>query len=459
MPDPITRRSALHGLLAGAAFSRLAPRTFAAPGSRSPNIVLLLGDDHGILDAGCYGNTICRTPNMDRLAREGLRFTHAFTSAAMCTPTRSMLYTGLFPHRNGADRNHSAISDGVNTMPLYLQPLGYRVALVGKRHIKPQEAFPFEYLAPNNAPARAVDRFLSDVGREPFCLMVCSNDPHAPYKVPKPGREHDPEKIELPPYLVDTPQTRATMDRYYASVEALDDQLGTYLDLLEKHDLAEDTLFIYTSDNGIGFPFGKWTLYDAGLNMPFIARWPGHIDAGATAAAMIQFVDVLPTCIDLAGGTPPNGLDGRSFLPVLLGKKRRHRDVIFGAHTNLGIISGSEYPIRCIRTRTHKYIVNLNHEGRFENVLTQGRETADRTPDPVWLSWLDKAEADLTAAVRVRLYQHRPARELYDLRTDPFELDNMADDPSNRKRVNNMHRRLRQWMAQQNDPLLPRMSP
>jgi len=428
------------------------------PPARKPNFLILVSDDHGTDDAGCYGNAAVRAPNIDKLAAQGLRFTRAFTPTAMCAPSRSALYTGLFPHRNGAHPNHSKVRPGVKSLPHYLSKLGYRVALAGKTHIGPRDAFPFEYMA-----QRGVDAFLAKAGQQPFCLVVATNDPHAPWKKQGPG---DPAKVLIPPYLVDTPETRQAMADYYNSVAALDAQVGQVMAALDKHGLTDHTLFLYASDNGSGFPFTKWTLYDAGIRMPFIVRWPGRVQPGTVTDAMVSFVDVLPTFIEAAGEKPPDDLDGRSFLAVLDGKAKGHRDAIFATHTNKGIISGSEYPVRAIRTRTHKYIVNLNPAGTFKNIVTEGRgggrakakEDDEGGGAAYWLSWRERAKADPKTAERMRLYQHRPAEELYDTAADPFELTNLAADPAHKLLIADLRRQLKAWMSQQNDPLLPRMA-
>jgi len=447
----LSRRDFLRVLIGSTAATAAAPRGGLVVASEKapekPNIVVLLSDDHGILDSGCYGNKVVRTPNIDRLAEEGTRFTAAFTATAMCAPSRSTLYTGLYPHRHGAHPNHSAIRAGVKTLPYYLCELGYLVALAGKRHIKPIRSFPFEYLKLGE-----VDEYLAKVGTGPFCLVIATRDPHGPYKKLPPGEGYAPEEVHVPPYLVDTPETRQIMADYYNSVAALDGQLGEYLEMLRNRGLEENTLFIYTSDNGTGFPFAKWTLYDAGVNVPFIARWPGRIKAGVASDAMISFADVLPTCIEVAGGTPRENLDGISFLPVLDGKKSEHHDLIFGTHTTKGIISGSEFPIRCVRTKSHKYIRNFNPGGAFTNVLTHGRSRREADAALFWKSWLKKAERHSFARERVEKYQHRPAEELYDLRTDPYELKNIAGDPSQRQLLASLRNRLKEWMKQQGDP-------
>ena len=407
------------------------------------NIVLFLADDQSIDDVGCYGNNVIRTPNIDRLAEQGLRFNMAFTPAAMCSPSRSALYTGLYPHRNGCHPNHSRIKTGIKTLPYYLKSLGYRVGLAGKVHVKPKDQFSFEYMG---LKPEQIEKFMTLESGKPFCLIVASHEPHGPHK--KGG--YEPGQIPVPKNKVDTPQTRQQLANYYTDIDLLDEELGRVLDLLGKHSLEQNTLFIYTSDHGYDI-FAKWSCYDAGLHIPFIVRWPGKVKPTTATDAMISFVDVLPTFIEIAGGKPPKGIDGRSFLPVLLGEKNKHHDVVFGTHTTRGIISGRAYPIRSLRTRTHKYIRNLNPEGMFQCVTTHGRDYKE-IDHSMWGSWKQKARTDVFAAKRVRMFQYRPAEELYNLIKDPYELNNLADDPARQKILASLGKKLDAWMKQQGDP-------
>jgi len=407
-----------------------------------PNIVLFLADDQSIDDVGCYGNNVIRTPNMDRLAKEGLKFNLAFTPTAMCSPSRSALYTGLYPHRNGCHPNHSKIKPGIKTLPYYLRSLGYRVGLAGKVHVKPKDQFPFEYMG---LKPKQIENFITSVTNKPFCLIVASNEPHGPHK--KGG--YEPGRIPVPQNKVDTLQTRQQLANYYTDIDLLDEELGRVLDLLKKHSLEQNTLFIYTSDHGYDI-FAKWSCYDAGLHVPFIVRWPGKVKAMSVTDAMISFVDVLPTFIEIAGGKPPKDIDGRSFLHVLLGRKKKHHDVVFGAHTTRGIISGRAYPIRSMRTQTHKYIRNLNPQGMFQCVTTHGHDYKE-IDHSMWGSWKEKAGTDAFDAKRVRMFQYRPAEELYDIIKDPYELNNIADDSTHKKLLASLGKKLDAWMKQQGD--------
>jgi len=401
-----------------------------------PNILLVIGDDHTWHDLGCYGNRQVRTPNIDRLAARGMRFTAAFTATAMCSPTRQQLYTGLFPVRNGAYPNHSKVYPGTRSMAHYFRELGYRVGLYGKWHIGPPDSFPFE-------PVKDVAEFINRNPHEPYLLVYASHNPHSPW--PKP-EGYDPEKLKVPPYLVDTPETRQALARYYTEVTRLDEEVGQCMRLVEQSGAAERTIFIYTSEQGAQFPFGKWTCYDTGLHVALVVAWPGRVKGGSVSDALVQYVDVVPTLIEAAGGKVPEGLDGRSFLGVLLGRTDHHRDYVFGVHTTLGIISGKPYPIRSIRSRRYKYIMNLLPEATFVNVVTESNSGG------CWESWKRRAKAgDGFAAARVHLYQHRPAEEFYDLENDPFELHNLADQPQYRAQMDALRARLLAWMRQQGD--------
>lgn len=417
--------------------------TAAEKSKNRPNILIVIADDQTWTDCGCYGNKDVKTPNIDKLAAEGMRFTHAFTATAMCSPTRQQLYTGIFPVRSGAYPNHSKVKTGTKSIVHYLKALGYRVGLAGKWHIGPKDSFPFERISKGNLNFSAIEKFITRDKNEPFCLIVASHNPHGPWDK---SNLYDPAKLTLPPYLADTPETRSALADYYTEVTALDTEVGKCTELLSKNKLFDNTLFIYTSEQGSGFPHCKWTCYDTGLRVAFIARWPGRIKAGSIANAMIQYVDVVPTLIEAADAQPIKPLDGRSFLPVLLGKTDKHNDVVYGVHTTRGIISGTKtgYPIRSIRTKKYKYIINLNHKAAFENVVTarEGR---------YWKSWLEKAKTDPKAANLVKAYQHRPAEEFYDILEDPYELNNLASNPANRSLMDSLRKRLEAWMAQQVD--------
>ncbi len=409
-----------------------------------PNFVFIIADDCTHRDLGCYGGQAL-TPNIDRLASEGLRFTHCFQAAPMCSPTRHNIYTGLYPVKSGAYPNHTFVKGGTKSVVGYLKPLGYRVALSGKKHIAPKSIFDFEYSGKGNNPdPAAIDRLFGECEKSetPFCLFACSNEPHSPWNKGDPSK-YPQDKIQLPPYFVDTPTTRENMSRYLAEITYFDGQVATILDLLKQHHLAEKTLVIVTTEQGSSFPFGKWTCYDTGLQTALIARWPGTVAPGTVSDALVEYIDVLPTFIEAAGGKVPDVLEGKSLMPVLTGQAKEHKDYVFGLQTTRGIIRGSDYfGIRSVRSRRYKYIKNLTPEVKFQNACS--------TSEP-FLSWKDKAKTDKDAAEKVRRYERRPAEELYDVENDPYEWHNLADDPKYAQIKTEHQKELAAWMKRQGD--------
>ena len=415
--------------------------------SKPPNLLIIVADDLSYLDLGFRGNTQVATPNIDRLAKEGTCFTRAFTGTAMCAPMRQQMLTGIFPIRNGAYPNHSSIKPGIKTWPTYFAEMGYRVALLGKRHFGPPEAFPFEFLNKNAEDVLnfgALEDFLRKRTGDPFCVFVTSHQPHAPHTLGDPSR-HPPGAVRLPPNWVDTPETRNTFSNYLAEVEYLDGEVGQCLGILERSGAAANTISMFCSEQGIGMPFAKWTCYDLGLRQTVVVRWPGKVKAGASTEAMVEGVDWLPTLMEAAGGRAPEGIDGRSCLPVLLGRKSTHAEHVYGVHTTRGIINGSDcYPVRSIRTERYKLILNLKHEAEFRCVIMNEREG-------YWNSWLERAKTDARAKGIVERYTRRPAVELYDVGNDPFEQTNLAGRPQHARLIDELSAKLRAWMEQQGD--------
>ena len=417
----------------------------AAHAMTKPNFVFVIADDCTFRDLGCYGGQAL-TPNIDKLATEGMRFTHCFQAAPMCSPTRHNIYTGLYPVKSGAYPNHTFAKPGTRSVVQYLKPLGYRVALSGKRHINPKDIFDFEYLGNGKNPEfDKIKPFVEgcQASDTPFCLFLCSNEPHSPWNKGD-ASQYNADTLKLPPYFVDTPETRLDMTRYLAEITYYDSQVGQALALLDRQGLADNTLVIVVSEQGSSFPFGKWTCYDTGLQSAMIARWPGKIEAGSVSHAMIEYCDVLPTFVEAAGGTPAKVLDGTSLLPVFSGKKTEHKQYVFGEMTTRGIINGSDsYGIRSIRSRQYKYIWNFTPDVPFRNACVKSA---------VFKSWQAKAAAgDADAADKVRRYQHRPGEELYDVTADPTEWHNLSDSPNHAKIKAELRKELLSWMKHTGD--------
>lgn len=433
----------------------------AAP--ERPHIVLFLADDHGWDLAGCYGHPVIRTPNLDGLAREGLRFTRAFAGSPTCSPSRAILYTGLHSARNGLMGNHTGCKPGIKSITHYLKALGYRTVLANKTHIKPPEVFDFEYVKATlpAVPGRqrryrqegldtaAVDRLLGEHARsradQPLCLILADSGPHVVWE---PNRIYEPAKLPLPPIVIDTPATRAAMANYFQDITTTDQRLGDVMASLKRHGFEGNTLFIYTSDQGPEWPRSKWTTYDAGLRVPFVARWPGRIKAGTATDAMISLVDATPTFVDIAGGKPVEGLDGSSFKPVLLGQTNSFRREIYASHSGDGEMN--RFPQRCIRDVRYKYILNLHPERKWTThfTLVSGIPVSHKE---IYDTWLERAKSDAAAARLIDRIERHPAEELYDTQADPHELDNLAARPEMSAVLARMRGRMKQMRAQLGD--------
>lgn len=414
-----------------------------------PNIVLIIADDCTYLDMEVYGGQ-AKTPHLNKLAEQGMTFTRCFQAAPMCSPTRHNIYTGLYPVKSGAWPNHTCVYPGTKSIGHYLKDVGYRVALSGKKHISPKTAFPFEYSGKNNPDIVAVEQLFADSkqAEKPFCLIACSNEPHTPYN--KGDASAYPEgQLKLPPTFVDTAKTRESYRKYLAEITYFDQQCGEIMAMLDKYNLTDNTLVMILSEQGAGFPFAKWTCFELGLASGMIARWPGKIAPVTRCEALVEYVDILPTFLEASGITIPKGLDGKSFLPVLIGKASEHKAYTYGIHTTRGIIAGTEtFGIRSCGTKTHRYIRNLNAELIFKNVVT--REGGDKAD--FWMSWVNKANAgDAHAQAMVRKYQHRPVEELYDVEKDPHCLNNVIADPSLAEMRSELSSKLDAWMTVQGD--------
>lgn len=463
----MNRRQFLRRAGAGLAALAVSGPTRQARGGRQnrPNVLIVIGDDMTWRDCEPCGSPDVKTPNMAKLAAKGMTFDAMFTATAMCAPTRQQLYTGMFPVRNGAYPNHSRVHDGVRSVVHYLSDLGYRVGLTGKKHFNPPESFPFEFLkgrGHDDGKGKdllfdAAEAFVQRDKSQPYCLIVASNQPHGPWNRGD-ASAYDAEKLTVPPHLVDCPETREQLTKYYAEITYLDGQLGKCLDIVERSGQRDNTIVIFTSEQGASFPSGgKWTCYDTGLQTAFIVRWPEKVEAGARTDALTQYADVVPTLIEAAGGKPEQietgradahgdkGFDGKSFLGVLLGRTNEHRDYVYGAHTTRGIIRGSAcYPVRSVRSRRYKYIWNPNHESVFYNAVSTGKNTLLET-------WAEYGKRDIHDAFLARRYQHRPEEELYDVQNDPFELINLAQSDAMVQIRAELRQELLRWMDQQGD--------
>lgn len=412
-----------------------------------PDIVLFLADDLGIDDCSPYGCREVPTPNMTRLAQAGMTFTQAFVASPSCAPSRAALLTGLDPMRNGAMLNHSRPRPDIKKWPRYFHELGYEVVAIGKvAHYAQVTEYGFDHASHftyhEDTCIEAAVRWLKErKSRKPLCLVVGTNWPHVPWP-----KDSSIAVTALPTTLVDTRETRTARSRYLAAVANADRDLGLIYDAA-KQQLGENLLFAFSSDHGAQLPFGKWNCYDAGVRTPLLISWPGHIRPGSTSAALVSWIDLLPTFVAACGGKPLETLSGRSFLEVLTGNKQQHRPHVFFTHSGDGQMN--RYPIRAVRTAEWKYIRNLDPTAEHHTHIDKGNATADGRA--YWDSWVEKARTDAHAAAVVRRYHTRPAEELYDMVNDPAETRNLALEPQHAGRLKMLRDELDAWMKGNGD--------
>lgn len=418
-----------------------------------PNIIIIMADDLDSRQLSCYGGQNINTKNIDALAAQGLKFNQIITSEAMCIPTRASLFTGLYPLKHGAYQNHKPVYNNLKSVAHYLGDLGYKVGLSGKDHVtKPKSVFPFQIVpgfepncvaATDNYFLDSIKTFISQKDK-PYCLFVMSINPHAPWTVGDPS-EFDAGKLTLPQHWVDTKLTRKDFCRYLAEVRRLDNQVGDVMNLLKETGQDENTIVIFLGEQGPQFPGGKWTVWDNGAKSSMIVKWPGNVKPKTETDAIVQYEDITPTLIDIAGGRAISGLDGRSFLKVIAGKSDRHRDYAFLIHNNMP--EGPAYPSRAIRDGNYKLIKNLSSDSSYyiKYMMNTSKGTL------AWTSWMKKAETDSQAEFLTRRITNRPAVEFYDIRKDPYELNNLADINEYKGVIKKYDARLKKWMEQQGD--------
>ena len=384
--------------------------------AKRPNILIYVADDQYISSIGCYGADPSHTPNIDKLAGEGLRFTRCLTPSAICTPNRGALLSGMYPLKNGAHPNHSGFYDGVKSMPNYMKELGYRACIVGKDGIqKPSDLYEWEFRitkSKEQVPGAdepkhdrhkktrfdKVEKFIKDSDPRPFLIFHAASLPHGPVlnKIPN------------------------GLEGYDAGNFYMDFELGEYLELLKTNDLTDNTIVIYLNDNEAHLERTKNTLYDTGITVPLIIRWPGQIKPGTTVETIVSTLDILPTLLEITGGEIPEILDGKSMRGVWQGTVDHLHDELFFSYTGV-IVGGARqetpFPIRAVRTDRYKYIRYLNYE----------------------VDHPKKKNIDY------------PAEELFDLSIDPGEKNNLANAPESAAIKKQLGQDMDQWMKAMND--------
>jgi arylsulfatase A-like enzyme len=434
-----------------------------------PNILLILSDDHSAPHLGCYSNSDLHTPRLDQLAKDGMIFTRAYTTAPQCVPSRASILTGRSPVAIDMTRFSAPLPKEVVTLPDLLRERGYYTGLMGRTHHldgTPQPgpigaAYKDLGLATmsqrvdvinedkdrTKAPAY-LNEFLDKAGDKPWFLQFCFFDPHRPNDA---GDHPSPESLTLPGHYPDLPITRGMLGRYYKAIERLDGDVGSLLDILKERGLDSNTLVVFMGDNGAAQLRGKGTLYEFGINVPLVMRWPGVIKPGTKSKELISGEDITPTLLAATGTKIPDSMTGFSFLPLLEGKSFRGRTELFserGSHastlpTNTGAFDLS----RCIVTPTHKLIYNALPKLSYLPV--------DFGYEAEWYEVMAANQRELLSPEQKAAYfpPERPMFELYDLTKDPYELNNLAGKKEFADLELELREKLAVWMLKERDYL------
>ncbi len=436
-----------------------------------PNFIFLIVDDVSWDDLGCYrvtasgapreprqghvnvartrerdargGNTIPKTPHLDRMAEEGLRFTNAYLTISSCSPSRCSIITGRYPHNTGAAELHTDLPEGQFTFPEALREAGYYTALSGKHHMGPAVDPGFDLISKGKGPGKEGDWV--DILRErpkdkPFFFWFASSDAHRKWDISDDAPVYDPDEIEVPPFLVDNPATREDLAQYYHEVSRTDTFVGKLRAELDRQGIAGDTCFIYIADNGRPFPRCKTRVYDSGVKTPLIMAHPGVISP-AVVSSFVSSIDIAPTILELAGLDKDPRVQGVSLAPILEDPKAVVRDYVFAEH-NWHVFQAHE---RMVRHGDWVYIRNAWPER--QNLCME----ADATFPAGEELWKAEAAGTLRPEQRDIFLKPRPAEELYRVTRDPHQFANLAENPEQRDVLEKLRGILDRWTEETGD--------
>ena len=428
-----------------------------------PNILLIISEDNGP-ELGCYGDPYVQTPVLDRLAAEGVRFSRAYVPQAGCSQSRAALYTGLYPHQNGqiglATWKFRLYREDTPNLVRSLKEAGYRTGIIGKLHMNPASAFPFDFasIPGSNFARRELKRYATDAnrfmtsGESPFFLSVNFPDAHRPFLASVDGQPERPlegsDVKPLPYFGIDTPELRQQTADYYNCMNRLDGLVGDLLATLEATGKAENTLVIYLGDHGADLLRGKRTSYEGGVRIPMILRWPAKKDwalKGREISSLVTTLDLMPTILQVAHASRVEGLPGRSLLPLLRKRDPPWRQYLF---TEYHLHSAHNfYPQRTVRDHRFKLIWNL-----LPGEENPGYEFTNNR----FFSGIQGAISTAPDAVRRSYDRMRvpPKFELYDLVHDPYEFNDLSGDSAYKEALNRLVEVLTRWRHETEDPLL-----
>jgi len=427
----------------------------ALRGSR-PNLVFIIADDVSATDLGCYGNPTVRTPYLDKLAAHGRRWTRAYLTASVCSPSRCSIISGRYPHNTGAPELHTALPEGQPLFPLELKKAGYWCAQAGKWHMGnyPRKAFDLVLDKKASGPSGCrqwVPLLKQRPEDRPFFLWLASFDAHRTWQRDPDGEPHDPKTIRLPQPLMDTPGTRADLAAYHDEVQRLDRYVGNVVAELSRQEVLDDTLVLFIADNGRPFPRAKRWITEEGSRTPWIMHWPrGLGSSGDTCGELASAIDIAPTFLELAGVDVPAAIQGRSLLPQLVDPKARVCDYVF-VERNWQVEYCHE---RTLRHGSLAYYRNgapeLAHFG-FVNA------TYAKYLFPAYVDlWKRLKAGDLTPVQKSVFLKPRPVEQLFHLGDDPLEIRNLAGDPKHAETLTRLRAVMDDWIARTGDSIPPR---
>lgn len=405
-----------------------------------PNILWIVSEDNSP-QLGCYGDPYARTPNLDRLAREGVRFTNASVPYPVCSPSRAAFLTGVYPQQNGqlgltTQRFEMYRPDTPNILTR-LKAAGYRTGMIGKLHVRPEAAFPIDFRAIPNANfnratpladyAKAAEGFWKANAERPWFLAVNLPDAHLPFVRQAQGQPAHPvtgRDVNVLPWVgVDSERLREVTADYYNCMARLDEGVGRLLAALEQSGAAANTLVVYFSDHGAQFPRGKYSLYEGGLRVPMLLRWPGHATAGLVRDELVSTLDLAPTALAAAGAFEATGLAGLDLAPLLRpGKPARWREYTFA-------VSAQTFVQESVRNERWKLIWSPP-QPRPNALAVNYLDENDASHQVSGFSAAERAALNPSMKQAYDRWETPPLFELYDLQNDPHEWRDLAADPA-----------------------------
>ncbi len=391
--------------------------------AQQPNFVVIIADDLAWNDVGAYGHPTIRTPNIDRLAAEGMQFDLAFLTTSSCSPSRSSILTGRYPHNTGAGELHLPLPADQVLFPGLLRQAGYYTAAAGKWHLGESVIAQLDTVYARTGPSGAerwIDALRERPPDQPFFFWLAAVDPHRGYEADILDQPHRAEEVVLPPFIPDTPEVRADFALYYDEVARLDRYVGDVMAELKRQGVDQNTVVLFLSDNGRPFPRCKTTLYDCGVKTPFIVRWPEHVKAGSHSRSLVSSIDLAPTLLDLAGRPPSPAFQGVSFAPVLSEPTLSVRDYVYAEH------NWHDYQARERSVRSSRYLYIRNDLPELP-----GTPPADAVNSPTFAAMRALMQSGGLLPHQMGCFTvPRPRDELYDTVMDPHQLRNLAEEPA-----------------------------